>query len=98
MEKQELIKKLEKFDLTEEQLNAIESIIALELYQEFEDCKIIIDEIITSLEKITAPVLDISDVGNEIGIAVGKFIKTDNDKKEFIRGIEHGISLIDGTH
>jgi len=43
-------------------------------------------------------VIDISDVGNEIGIAVGKYIKNEEDKRDFVDGIYHGISLIDGTH
>jgi len=42
---------------------------------------------------------DISDIGNEIGIAVGKHIvKLGLDKEDFIHGIKHGISLEDGTH
>jgi hypothetical protein len=42
---------------------------------------------------------DISDIGNVIGIAVGKHIvELGLDKEDFINGIKHGISLKDGTH
>ena len=44
---------------------------------------------------------DLSDIGNEIGIAIGKYIKkrkTGYTKDDFIHGIRHGISLVDGTH
>ncbi len=43
---------------------------------------------------------DLDDIGNLIGIAIGKFISNDLgfEKKDFIAGLEHGISLIDGTH
>jgi len=51
---------------------------------------------------------DLTDVGNEIGIIIGKYTnrgkkrndnwKTGYDKDDFIHGIEHGISLSDGTH
>ncbi len=58
-------------------------------------------------EEISKALLDIkyegdaSDIGNEIGIILGKYI----DEKEmgweldaFISGIKHGISITDGTH
>lgn len=44
---------------------------------------------------------DLSDIGNEIGIVVGKYIseiKTGYEKAIFIHGINHGISLSNGTH
>ena len=42
---------------------------------------------------------NIGDIGNDIGIAVGKHIvRLGIDKNEFIQGIKHGISLTDGTH
>ena len=42
---------------------------------------------------------DVGDIGNLIGIAVGEFIVENGwDKNDFIFGIEHGISLKDGTH
>lgn len=44
---------------------------------------------------------DLSDLGNEIGIIVGKYLSDDKmgfKKEDFISGIKHGISLIDGTH
>jgi hypothetical protein len=43
---------------------------------------------------------DISDLGNELGVIVGNFIKdmTESQTKDFIHGIRHGISLTNGTH
>ena len=47
---------------------------------------------------------DIDDIGNEIGIAIGKYTMLENAeeigtiKSLFICGLDHGISLIDGTH
>lgn len=46
----------------------------------------------------------ISDIGNEVGVAIGKYTMLENaeelycSKDDFISGLEHGISLIDGTH
>jgi hypothetical protein len=96
MEKQQIVDKIEKFDLTEEQLIAIDKIIAGEI--EEIDFKEVLFEIAERLSKVTNNVIDISDVGNEIGIAVGKYIKNEEDERDFVDGIYHGISLIDGTH
>jgi hypothetical protein len=41
---------------------------------------------------------DISDIGNHIGIVIAKYFDESNDKHSFIIGLEHGISLTDGTH
>ena len=43
---------------------------------------------------------DISDLGNEIGYAVGNTVKnmTERETRHFIFGIQHGISLTNGTH
>ena len=43
---------------------------------------------------------DLSDLGNTIGEIVGKYISEEFgfEKDDFISGIEHGISLSDGTH
>lgn len=43
---------------------------------------------------------DISDLGNEIGYAVGNIIKdiTEVEMNDFIHGIRHGISLTNDTH
>ena len=43
---------------------------------------------------------DISDVGNEIGIAVGIVIEnmTEEEINDFISGFRHGVSLTNGTH
>ena len=43
---------------------------------------------------------DISDIGNEIGLAVGYHIEnmTQEEINDLISGIRHGISLTNGTH
>jgi hypothetical protein len=61
------------------------------------------EEIIHQLENMAFQG-DLGDIGNEIGIVIAKYImKKDADKKgldldSFIRGVKHGVSLIDGTH
>jgi hypothetical protein len=56
----------------------------------------IIEEIISQLQDIHYDG-DISDIGNEIGIAIGKYI-TEDELKDFIMGLKHGVSLSNGTH
>ncbi len=43
---------------------------------------------------------DISDLGNEIGIAVGHAFEnmTEQEINDFIMGFRHGVSLTNGTH
>ena len=41
---------------------------------------------------------DISDFGNEVGVVVGQHFKKKQDIEDFITGLRHGISLVDGTH
>jgi len=44
---------------------------------------------------------DCSDIGNEIGIIIGKYIDENKmgwELDAFISGIKHGISIADGTH
>lgn len=62
----------------------------------------IVNEIIELLNHSTIKNgCDLSDIGNEIGIAIGKYINEDKlgyELESFIAGIRHGISLVDGTH
>lgn len=62
--------------------------------EKFKECK---DEIINQLQKIKYEG-GIDDIGNEIGIVVVKYFNELDDRFAFISGIEHGISLTDGTH
>jgi hypothetical protein len=52
----------------------------------------------TQLENINYANGDISDVGNEIGIALGQYLSTEEELNDFITGLKHGISLTNGTH
>jgi hypothetical protein len=64
--------------------------------------KDIASELIEHLQKSSIPQgSDLGDLGNEIGILVGKY--TDKNKlgyelESFIAGIKHGVSLTKGTH
>jgi len=41
---------------------------------------------------------DLTDIGNEIGIIIAKYFDAQNTKDDFLSGLEHGISLTDGSH
>ena len=41
---------------------------------------------------------DMSDIGNEVGIAIGERFDKDNTIEDFISGLRHGVSLANGTH
>jgi hypothetical protein len=63
----------------------------------FEEIK---TDIINQLNKTTYKG-DLSDIGNEIGIILGKYISENKDGYnlgDFIFGLKHGISLTNGTH
>lgn len=62
------------------------------------------DNIIKKLNSIEYKRGDLTDIGNEVGIAIGIYTTYKNaerlglTKADFISGLEHGISIIDGTH
>ena len=58
----------------------------------------ILSELIKHLENVPYENGDLSDVGNEIGIVLGNYIENEQEFKELITGIRHGISLTNGTH
>ena len=63
----------------------------------------IASDLIEHLQKTTKlpPGCDLSDLGNEIGISIGKYIneaRMGYELDSFVSGIKHGVSLIDGTH
>jgi len=60
-----------------------------------DDSKIIFQKITEQISNAKY-IGDIGDVGNEIGIVIGKYNK--DDVEDFIMGLKHGISLSDGTH
>ena len=41
---------------------------------------------------------DLSDLGNEIGVIIAKYFDKNNTKSDFLHGLDHGVSLTDGTH
>lgn len=60
-------------------------------------------EVITVIEAvINTPKLgiDLTDIGSHIGEAIGKYISTESgfEYEDFISGLEHGVSLANGTH
>ena len=56
--------------------------------------------IIEELRSVDYFVGDLSDIGNDIGIIIGKYICEDMGFEEdsFIHGFKHGVSLSNGTH
>ncbi len=58
----------------------------------------ILNTITEHLSKVQYENGDISDIGNEIGIALGNYITTEQDLKDFIQGLRHGISLTNTEH
>lgn len=64
------------------------------------ELKQIIEELIKKLNECNY-VGDFSDLGNEIGIVIGKYIQKDNlgfSKDDFEAGLSHGISISNGSH
>lgn len=56
-------------------------------------------EVSKALKDIKQEIGDSSDLGNEIGIILGKYAKENNwDVENFINGLMHGVSITDGTH
>lgn len=62
-----------------------------------ENFKEVLKDLSVSLDNVTYEFGDYSDIGNEIGIVLGKKI-TEEQFDDFITGLRHGISLSDGTH
>lgn len=56
------------------------------------------NHLIENLSRISYTNGDLSDIGNEIGIVLGHYIKSEEDFNDLIVGIKHGISLTDGSH
>ena len=60
--------------------------------------KNILINLVQHLENVKYDNGDISDVGNEIGMALGNYVETEQDFKGLVQGIRHGISITNGTH
>ena len=58
----------------------------------------ILKQIREHMEKVSYDNGGLSDVGNEIGIVLGNYIETEQDFKDLVHGLRHGISLTNGTH
>jgi len=54
--------------------------------------------LVISLANISYKNGDISDIGNEIGIAIGEYLSTDEELNDFISGLKHGVTLKNGTN
>ena len=65
---------------------------------------VILDELINRLIDLRSKSIikdgDLTDLGNEIGIIIGQYTndKIGYEKDDFVSGINHGISISDGTH
>ena len=64
------------------------------------DFKETIEHISKQLKKVPYDNGDISDIGNEVGFAIGSKIinMTEEQIEDFITGFRHGISLTNKTH
>lgn len=60
----------------------------------------VLDQIVDNFKEIKYHNGDISDLGNEIGYSVGNALPnlTEEEIKDLIVGLRHGISLTNGTH
>ncbi|GEM_PF-6292185 len=67
---------------------------------DFDNIDTRIFEIIEELKSADYFVGDLSDIGNTIGIIIGKYICEDMGFEEasFMHGFKHGVSLSNGTH
>lgn len=63
-----------------------------------EKFKKVIEKLRTDLSEIKYSKGDIGDIGNEIGFSIGLELDSEDKINDFIRGLRHGISLVDGTH
>lgn len=59
-----------------------------------------LSEIISEISEEVTYFGDLSDFGNEIGVAIGEMFPdmTEQEVSEVISGLKHGISLTNGTH
>jgi hypothetical protein len=64
------------------------------------DFQATINFIANHLQNVKYSQADLSDIGNEVGLGLGTFLKDlkQSEIDEFIFGIKHGISLTNGTH
>jgi len=58
----------------------------------------ILNQLSKHLENVNYKNGDISDIGNEIGIAIGEHLSTDEELNDFIFGLKHGVSLKNKTN
>jgi len=66
--------------------------------EEISEFKKIRESIIRQLKNVIYDNGDVSDVGNEIGIAIAKHLNENQNVEDFMHGVRHGVSLIDGSH
>lgn len=59
-----------------------------------------VDDIFNEIKDIDNSNGDLNELGNRIGIVVGKYVSDEFgfEEDDFISGIEHGISVSNGTH
>jgi hypothetical protein len=66
-----------------------------------QDFKIACKEIAERISNLPYENGDVSDIGNEIGMVLGKYIAENSfgwEEDDFISGLNHGISIANGTH
>lgn len=58
----------------------------------------LIETIRDEYDKVAEHGYDIGDFGNAVGYALGKELKDEDAADSFALGVDHGVSLIDGSH
>lgn len=63
--------------------------------EQFNDVRL---ELSNKLKNIWYSDGDLSDIGNEIGVIIAKYFTNEILLEDFIYGVKHGVSLVDGSH
>lgn len=58
----------------------------------------ILNQIKEHVEKVQYENGDLSDIGNELGVVLGRYIETEEEFKDLVTGLRHGISSINGIY
>lgn len=66
--------------------------------EEISEFKKIRASIIRQLQNVVYDNGDMADIGNEVGMAIARHFDENQSIDDFIAGVRHGASLIDGTH
>lgn len=71
----------------------------IKINEDLIDSPSLCNRFIKGLENNCETCVDLSDIGNAIGLTIGEYFSKELgfEKDDFLNGIKHGISLTDGT-